>query len=74
MQVVSEWGCKLNDVDIPMLDMCGDNKRSQMTDDKTFLGLDSNRLIRWDRRMAEGVAQVLASPTLGRVVGRVQVL
>ena len=64
-QVVSEWGCVKDGVDIPMTDVCTDTKSAQMEQRSTFLGLDSNRLVRWDMRVAGGVAQELASPTLG---------
>lgn len=64
-QVISEWGCVKDGVDIPMSDVCCDTKSSQMEQRSTFLGLDNNRLVRWDMRMAGGVAQELASPTLG---------
>ena len=64
-QVVSEWGCVKDGVSIPMSDIQCDTKSSQMEARSTFLGLDDNRLVRWDMRLAGGVAQEMASPTLG---------
>ena len=64
-QVVSEWGCVKDGVHIPMSDIQCDTKSSQMESRSTFLGLDDNRLVRWDMRLAGGVAQEMASPTLG---------
>ena len=64
--VIAEWGCQKDGVDVPMSDVVADTKSSQTeTGRHTFLGLDDNRLVRWDARVAGGVAQTLASPTLG---------
>ena len=64
--VIAEWGCRKDGVDVPMSDIVADTKSSQMeTGRHTFLGLDDNRLVRWDARVAGGLAQTLASPTLG---------
>ena len=52
-----ERGCVKDGVDIPMTDVCCDTKSAQMEQRSTFLGLDNNRLVRWDMRMAGGVAQ-----------------
>ena len=69
-QVVSAWGCNKDGVDVPMTDIVTDSKSSQMEAGRgTFLGLDDNRLVRWDMRMEGGVAQTLASPTLGYADG-----
>lgn len=65
-EIISQWGCQKDGVNIPMSDVVADTKSSQMeTNHHTFLGLDDNRLVRWDARLAKGVAQELASPTLG---------
>ena len=64
--VIAEWGCRKDGVDVPMSDIVADTKSSQTEVGRhTFLGLDDNRLVRWDARVAGGVAQTLASPTLG---------
>ena len=68
--VVSAWGCNKDGVDVPMTDIVTDSKSSQMEAGRgTFLGLDDNRLVRWDMRMEGGIAQTLASPTLGYADG-----
>ena len=65
-QVVRSWGCVKDGVEIPMTDMCADSKSAQTEAGRsTFLGLDDNRLVRWDARLAGGIAQEMASPTLG---------
>ena len=126
-EIISQWGCQKDGVNIPMSDVVADTKSSQVrtprhkillafscsfvnlrfeifntsreefliipirrlhplhppdccpfkrltstskilqmeTNHHTFLGLDDNRLVRWDARLAKGVAQELASPTLG---------
>jgi len=56
-QVVSEWNFRKDGVDIPMSDIATDFKSAQMEGCSTFLGLDSNRLCRWDTRVARGMVQ-----------------
>lgn len=64
--IVSQWACQKDGADIPMSDVVADTKSSQMeSNHHTFLGLDDNRLVRWDARLRDGIAQELASPTLG---------
>ena len=64
--VIAEWGCQKDGVDVPMSDVVADTKSSQTeTGRHTFLGLDDNRLVRWDGARRGRVAQTLASPTLG---------
>jgi hypothetical protein len=36
-QVISEWGCVKDGVDIPMSDVCCDTKSAQMEQRSTFL-------------------------------------
>ena len=68
--VVSAWKCSKDDVPIPMRDIVGDTKGAQLEQGSTFMGLDDNRLCRWDMRAAEGsVASAMASPTLGYSAG-----
>lgn len=57
------WACKLNGVDVPMKDICNDTSNAQLDHRSTFMGLDSNRLCRWDQRTAEGVVQDLTYNT-----------
>lgn len=54
-QVVRQWNCSLNGVHVPMTDICTEAKDAQLDHRATFLGLDANRLCRWDQRTAEGV-------------------
>ena len=42
----------------------------QLEDRSTFLGLDSNRLARWDLRDPHGVVQEMASPIVSYVGGK----
>jgi len=69
-KVVSEWQGTRDGADIPMLDIMGEDKAAQLDSRDTFLGLDNNRLCRWDMRMAGGIAQELSSPTLGWAGGK----
>jgi len=68
-KVVSRWQCAKDGVPIPMLDIVGDSKSAQLEAGSTFMGLDGNRLARWDLRDRAGAVQDLASPTLGYVGG-----
>jgi WD40 repeat protein len=60
-QVVRQWNCNVNGVNVPMADISADTKHAQLDQRSTFLGLDSNRLCRWDQRTEEGVVQNLPS-------------
>ena len=62
--VVAQWSCKKDDVAIPMRDISCDAKDSQLGEGATFMGLDDNRLCRWDMRAASGVVQTLSSPAV----------
>ena len=68
--VVSRWQCARDDVPLPMRDIVADNKGAQLEQGSTFMGLDDNRLCRWDMRAAGGSVQTLmSSPTLGYAAG-----
>lgn len=45
----------MNGVEVPMSDIAPDTRAAQLDHRSTFLGLDSNRICRWDQRTAEGV-------------------
>jgi hypothetical protein len=62
-KVVRQWDCDVNGVNVPMTDISGETKRAQLEQRSTFLGLDSNRLCRWDQRTAEGVVEDLSALT-----------
>mmetsp|Transcript_45933 Transcript_45933/g.146644 ORF Transcript_45933/g.146644 Transcript_45933/m.146644 type:complete len:94 (+) Transcript_45933:187-468(+) len=68
-KVVSEWAFNKDGVDIPMRDINHDNKAGQIESRDTFLGLDDNRLCRWDMRTAGGVVQDMTSPSVMGVRG-----
>ncbi|PAN04331.1 hypothetical protein PAHAL_1G058900 [Panicum hallii] len=63
-KVVSEWRFEKDGADINMRDITNDSKGAQMDpSESTFLGLDDNRLCRWDMRDRRGIVQDLASAT-----------
>lgn len=55
-----EWTTNLNGAAVPMTDITQDTRAAQLDHRSTFLGLDANRLCRWDQRTAEGVVQDLS--------------
>lgn len=62
-QMVAEWKFQKDGTPITMRDVTNDSKGAQMfSGGSTFLGLDDNRLCRWDMRDSQGVVQQLASP------------
>ncbi|XP_010929218.1 protein CYPRO4 [Elaeis guineensis] len=68
-KVVTEWRFEKDGTDITMRDITNDNKGSQLDpSDSTFLGLDDNRLCRWDMRdrrgMVQNIANSMESPVL----------
>ncbi|KAL6783598.1 hypothetical protein ACKKBF_B05130 [Auxenochlorella protothecoides x Auxenochlorella symbiontica] len=69
-RVVSEWSFQKDGVDIPMDDIVGDTKASQLEDRQTFLGLGTNRLVRWDMRDRAGVVQEMGSPIVQYAGGK----
>lgn len=63
-KVVSEWKFGKDGADINMRDITNDSKGAQMDpSESTFLGLDDNRLCRWDMRDRRGIVQNIASAT-----------
>ncbi|KAK6160720.1 hypothetical protein DH2020_004101 [Rehmannia glutinosa] len=57
-RVVSEWKFEKDGADIWMRDITNDSKGAQMDPSgSTFLGLDDNRLCRWDMRDRKGMVQ-----------------
>lgn len=62
-RVVADWRFEKDGTPITMRDLTNDSKSSQLdATESTFLGLDDNRLCRWDMRAKHGVVQALASP------------
>ncbi|KAF8097066.1 hypothetical protein N665_0296s0047 [Sinapis alba] len=69
-KVISEWKFEKDGVDISMSDITNDGKGAQMDPSaSTFLGLDNNRLCRWDMRDRYGMVQDLAAPVLNWAQG-----
>lgn len=61
-KIVTEWKFGKDGTDITMRDITNDNKGAQMDPSgSTFLGLDDNRLCRWDMRDRNGIVQDLAT-------------
>ena len=56
-QIIGTWGCRRDGVDIPMMDLTNEHRAAQLEDSSVVLGLDSNRLARWDMRTADGAVQ-----------------
>ncbi|XP_010061761.2 protein CYPRO4 [Eucalyptus grandis] len=60
-KIVSEWKFEKDGADIAMRDIVNDSKGAQLDPTgSTFLGLDDNRLCRWDMRDRKGLVQNLA--------------
>ncbi|KAK7410033.1 hypothetical protein VNO78_00507 [Psophocarpus tetragonolobus] len=60
-KMVSEWVFGKDGTEITMRDITNDSKGSQLDPSgSTFLGLDDNRLCRWDMRDRNGMVQNLA--------------
>lgn len=72
-KIVTNWKFEKDGADITMRDITNDNKGSQLDpSESTFLGLDDNRLCRWDMRDRKGMVQNLAtanSPVLNWTQG-----
>ncbi|KAL5714171.1 Protein cypro4 [Ranunculus cassubicifolius] len=61
-RIVSEWKFEKDGTDITMRDITNDSKGAQLdASESTFLGLDDNRLCRWDMRDRKGMVQDLAT-------------
>ncbi|XP_030460528.1 protein CYPRO4 isoform X2 [Syzygium oleosum] len=60
-KIVSDWRFEKDGTDITMRDIVNDSKGAQLDPTgSTFLGLDDNRLCRWDMRDRKGLVQNLA--------------
>lgn len=60
-KVVTEWKFGKDRTEITMRDIANDSKGAQLDPSgSTFLGLDDNRLCRWDMRDRNGIVQNLA--------------
>ncbi|KAL2520948.1 Vacuolar import/degradation [Forsythia ovata] len=61
-KIVSEWKFEKDGTDITMRDITNESKGAQMDPSgSTFLGLDDNRLCRWDMRDRNGMVQNIAN-------------
>ncbi len=76
--VVSTWALRKDGVDIAMDDLANETRAAQLDGRSTFLGLASNRLVRWDLRDARGAvtqtdlgspASSLSSPAVATYAG-----
>uniref|UniRef100_A0A0C9S7J2 TSA: Wollemia nobilis Ref_Wollemi_Transcript_13428_2518 transcribed RNA sequence n=1 Tax=Wollemia nobilis TaxID=56998 RepID=A0A0C9S7J2_9CONI len=64
-KVVTQWQFEKDGTPITMRDVTNDSKGAQLDpSESTFLGLDDNRLCRWDMRDKYGVVQRVDSPVL----------
>lgn len=64
-QTVAEWGFQKDGVDVAMRDLINETKGAQLDDRDTFLGVGTNRLVRWDQRVKEGAVQdAMSSPSV----------
>ncbi|MBA0838514.1 hypothetical protein Goarm_004324 [Gossypium armourianum] len=63
-KIVTEWKFGKDGTEITMRDIANDSKGAQLDPSgATFLGLDDNRLCRWDMRDRNGIVQNLATST-----------
>ncbi|KAF9687571.1 hypothetical protein SADUNF_Sadunf02G0107200 [Salix dunnii] len=61
-KIITEWMFEKDGTDITMRDIVNDSKGAQLDPSgSTFLGLDDNRLCRWDMRDRHGIVQNLAT-------------
>ncbi|MQL96523.1 hypothetical protein Taro_029198 [Colocasia esculenta] len=61
-KIVTQWKFEKDGTDITMRDITNDSKGAQLDpSESTFLGLDDNRLCRWDMRDQRGMVQNLAN-------------
>ncbi|XP_050209074.1 protein CYPRO4 [Mercurialis annua] len=59
-KIVTQWKFEKDGTDITMRDIANDSKGAQLDPSgSTFLGLDDNRLCRWDMRDRNGIVQEL---------------
>ncbi|GAB2245715.1 hypothetical protein Droror1_Dr00001208 [Drosera rotundifolia] len=72
-RIVSEWKFEKDGTDITMRDITNDSKGDQLDPaGSTFLGLDDNRLCRWDMRDKHGIVQNIASASASPVLNWTQ--
>ncbi|PRW60455.1 CYPRO4-like [Chlorella sorokiniana] len=69
-KVISEWKFQKDGVDVAMKDITTENKAAQEHDSSVFLGLDTNRLARWDMRDPHGIVSQAASPIVNYAGGK----
>ncbi|EFJ44461.1 hypothetical protein VOLCADRAFT_82851 [Volvox carteri f. nagariensis] len=67
-KIVTTYNFQKDSVDVPIMDIASDYKAAQMEDHSQFLGLDQNRICRWDLREKRGVVQ--STPVLDYVAGK----
>jgi hypothetical protein len=60
-KVVSEWRFAKDGAEVGQQDIATESKSAQLGDSSVFLGLDSNRLCKWDVRDRRGVVQTVES-------------
>ncbi|EEF52407.1 protein CYPRO4 [Ricinus communis] len=61
-KIVTQWKFEKDGTDITMRDIVNDSKGAQLDPSgSTFLGLDDNRLCRWDMRDRNGIVQDLST-------------
>lgn len=60
-KVVSEWRFAKDGAEVGQADIATESKSAQLGDSSVFLGLDSNRLCKWDVRDRRGVVQTVES-------------
>ncbi|GAB2225285.1 hypothetical protein Droror1_Dr00006076 [Drosera rotundifolia] len=61
-KIVTDWKFEKDGTDVTMRDIANDSKGAQLDPSgSTFLGLDNNRLCRWDMRDRHGIVQNIAS-------------
>lgn len=64
-KIVANWKFEKDGTPITIKDVTNESKGAQLdSSGSTFLGLDDNRLCRWDMRDRHGIVQQLASPVL----------
>jgi hypothetical protein len=69
-KTVAEWGFQKDGTDVSMKDLVNDTKGAQLDERDTFLGVGTNRLVRWDQRAPEGIVQDMSSPIVSYAGGK----
>lgn len=68
-KIVTDWKFEKDGTDITIRDITNDSKGSQLDPSQsTFLGLDDNRLCRWDMRDKRGMVQDISSSAVSPVL------